>query len=153
MWLKHAVALAIVAPFVLATATPAETGFTSISTFEVILDGKAEVNDTDLPALAGDMDGSGSVKLTVDPTQEWICYDFTLDDVGTPLMAHIHRGPASANGPTVVTLFTGPGGDLSDCMPWTDKWLNRIVANPSEFYVNLYTTEFPDGAVRGQLAS
>ena len=52
---------------------------------------------------------------------------------------------------SLVTLFTGPGGNLDDCLMWTEKWLSDIVANPSSFYVNLYTTEYPDGALRGQL--
>lgn len=68
-------------------------------------------------------------------------------------MAHIHRGSSLRNGPSVVTLFTGPGGELQKCLLWTSKWLEAIVADPSRFYVQLYTTEYPDGAVRGQLAT
>jgi hypothetical protein len=49
----------------------------------------------------------------------------------------------------VVTLFTGPDGDLN-CVAWTKERLAEIVSNASNFYVNLYTTEFP--ALRGQLA-
>lgn len=28
-----------------------------------------------------------------------------------------------------------------------------VVSNPSNYYVSLYTTEYPDGALRGQLTS
>jgi hypothetical protein len=66
-------------------------------------------------------------------------------------MAHIHKAPAMSKGPTVVTLFTGPGADLDNCLIWTRKKLAEIVSDPSSFYVNLATTEFPDGAIRGQL--
>ena len=74
-----------------------------------------------------------------------------MTGVATPLMAHIHRAPPLQNGPTVVTLFTEIDGDLKGCKVWTPKQLAAIVAQPTHDYVNFYTTEFPDGAVRGQL--
>jgi hypothetical protein len=101
----------------------------------------------------GDRDGSGSVKLTVDPAGKQICYDFDLSGLATPLMAHIHRAPPSRVGPSVVTLFTGPGVDLDNCVMWREDALAEIVSDPSIFYVNLSTTEYPDGALRGQLVS
>ena len=101
--------------------------------------------------LTGDSDGAGTLLLTVDTGKAQVCYDFTLSGLATPLMAHIHKGPALQNGPSVVTLFTGPGGQLHDCLQWTDKWLTAIVADPAAFYVEVSTTEFPDGALRGQL--
>ena len=68
------------------------------------------------------------------------------------MMAHIHRGQPLRNGPSVVTLFTGMGGELEDCVLWTNKQLGAIAAEPANYYVNVYTTEFPDGALRGQLS-
>jgi len=62
-----------------------------------------------------------------------------------------HAGPPLSNGPPVVTLFTGPGAALDGCVTWLHGQLAEIVANPSSFYVNIETTEFPDGALRGQL--
>jgi CHRD domain len=117
-------------------------------TYTVPLVGQAEVNS--IHPGGGDMDGSGLVRLTIDPARKQICYDFTLSGLSTPLMAHIHRAPALRNGPTVVTLFTGPGV-LDDCVMWTEERLAEIVAHASNFYVNVYTTEYPDGALRGQL--
>jgi hypothetical protein len=119
-------------------------------TFAVPLTASAEASELQALGLAGDADGSGMVKLTVDPQSRRICYDFTLHHVATPLMAHIHKGSPNDNGPSVVTLFTGPG-DMQDCLTWTEKWVSEIAVNPAAFYVNLYTTEYPDGALRGQL--
>ena len=118
-------------------------------TFVVPLTGEAEIAG----ATAGDGDGSGLVRLTVDPEERRICYDFRLSGLATPLMAHIHRAPAASIGPSVVTLFTGPADDLRECKTWTAERLAEIVENPSNFYVNVYTTEYPDGALRGQLLS
>jgi hypothetical protein len=128
-------------------ASPAISEPRSIS---VPLTASAEASELQALGLAGDADGSGMVRLTVDPQSRRICYDFTLTNVATPRMAHIHKGTRADNGPSVVTLFTGPG-DMRDCLTWTEKWVNAIAADPSGFYVNLYTTEFPDGALRGQL--
>jgi hypothetical protein len=130
-------------------ASPSIPVTADATTYTVALSGSAKVARAQ--GWAGDMDGSGQVRLTVDLASREICYDFKLSKLATPLMAHIHRGPELGTGPSVVTLFTGPGGELSDCVMWTEKWLTQIVANPSDFYVNLYTTEFPDGALRGQL--
>ena len=119
--------------------------------FTVPLSAAAQASSLQAIGLAGDSDASGLVKLTVDPESRRICYDFTVTHLSTPLMAHIHKGATQDVGPSVVTLFTGPGGELNDCLTWTEKWLAEIVANPRHFYVNLYTTECPEGALRGQL--
>jgi len=152
MLARARVACVIFAGFVLIGATstniPAEPHARIMT---VPLSASAEVVE---PAgLAGDADASGQLKLVVDPDSRRICYDFKVAGLATPLMAHIHKGARQENGPSVVTLFTGPGGSLHDCLTWTQKWVDQIAANPAGFYVNLYTTEFPDGAIRGQLAS
>jgi len=137
------------------TATPAITRPIppDAKTYRVPLTGPQEVNPVPALGLTGDFDGSALVQLVVEPDTRQICYDFRLSGLSTPLMAHIHRGTAQHNGPSVITLFTGPGGNLHDCVTWREDQLAELVANPSNFYVNLATTEFPDGAVRGQLSS
>jgi hypothetical protein len=153
MWSRPAVALVILASNSLViAAAPSRPSLAEKAIFTVALTGGAKMSNKLKSALEGDLDGSGKVELSVDLDNRQICYDFTLANVDTPLMAHIHRGTEATDGPSVVTLFTGPGADLADCVPWTNKWLAKIVSNPSDFYVNLYTTEFPDGALRGQLS-
>ena len=147
---RFGVALIALSASALLGAAPSKPDMAGAATFTVALSGQEEVART--RKWAGDLDGSGLVRLTVDPASREICYDFQLSNLSMPLMAHIHRGPEFGIGPSVVTLFTGPGGELHDCVPWTEKRLAEIVARPSDFYVNLYTTEFPDGALRGQLA-
>jgi len=66
-------------------------------------------------------------------------------------MAHIHQGEPLQNGPPVIILFTGTGMKLADCAPSTRDQLGEILNNPSRYYVSIDTTEFPDGALRGQL--
>lgn len=145
-------ALLVCAPIALIASTASRPDRDAVRTFTVPLTGQAETSPVQPEGGSGDPDGSGLVRLSVDPASRRLCYDFTLSGVATPLMAHIHRGSELGNGPTVVTLFTGPGGELRDCLDWTPKWLAAIIADPSGFYVNVATTEFPDGAVRGQLS-
>jgi hypothetical protein len=69
---------------------------------------------------------------------------------------HIHVGPAGVNGPVVVTLFSGSTdrklivqAARLDIDPELGK---AICADPAGYYINYHTTDFPGGAVRGQLA-
>ena len=116
------------------------------------LSGAAESNVAHPGGGTGDPDARGRVTLAIDPANKQVCYRFALSGVSTPLMAHIHQGASLRNGPPVVTLFTGPGGNLADCVIWTHSQLAQIVADPSNFYVNIETTEYPDGALRGQIS-
>ncbi len=42
-------------------------------------------------------------------------------------------------------------GMLSGCVSADPVLIGQIIANPAGYYVNVHTTEFPAGAVRGQL--
>jgi hypothetical protein len=123
----------------------------AMTTYQVPLTSAAELNIAHPSGGVGDPRGSGSVTLRINPAAKQLCYDFTVSGLSTPLMAHIHQGQALQIGPPVVTLFTGPGAQLDDCVMWTHSQLAEIVANPEDFYVSIETTEYPDGALRGQL--
>jgi hypothetical protein len=141
--------IAIASTALMGASIPIVSG---VTTFTVPLSGNAESNFVHPSGGTGDPDGTGSVRLSFDPAKKQLCYNFRLSGVSTPLMAHIHQGEPLRNGPPVVTLFTGPGANLDDCVVWLRGQLSQIVSNPAGFYVNVETTEFPDGALRGQLA-
>lgn len=62
------------------------------------------------------------------------------------------RGGGWVAGPIRVTLSPPTGGTASGCLSGLDSvLLGALVANPSGFYVNVHTTDFPAGALRGQL--
>jgi hypothetical protein len=101
----------------------------------------------------GDPDGSGTAAITVNPGQEKICYELGAEDITLPAIgAHIHVGTVEVEGPVVVPL-TPPGADgrSSGCAEVSRELASEIVQNPEGYYVNVHTSDFPAGAIRGQL--
>jgi hypothetical protein len=101
-----------------------------------------------------DPDGTGAAAVTIDPVTGEICYDATVADINAPIMGHIHRGAAGINGPVVVpfTTLPAPGTPASACVTALPALAAEIVTTPANFYVNFHTTDFPAGAIRGQLS-
>ncbi|MGW2561743.1 CHRD domain-containing protein [Streptomyces sp. NPDC001514] len=111
---------------------------------EVPVQGGPAVNDPDGKAVA-------LVKVKGDRVT------FALRWKGlVPSLGHIHEGAAGKNGAVKVPLFSSAMPDTvhsaAGQVAITDAELaESIVTNPSGFYVNLHSAEFPGGAVRGQL--
>jgi hypothetical protein len=102
----------------------------------------------------GDPDGSGTAAITVNPGQEEACWELHVSDITLPATAaHIHSGAAGVAGDVVVTL-TPPdaGGFSSGCTTVEREVALDILKNPENYYVNVHTTDFEDGAIRGQLS-
>lgn len=104
------------------------------------------------PASTGDPNGSGFAHLTLNQGQGEICFDISVQNISTITLAHIHAAPAGVNGPVVVNFNPAANG-LSNCVYNIDPDLIKAIRqNPENYYVNVHTTEFPGGAVRGQLS-
>lgn len=125
--------------------------FPAEGTFTIALSGAAESNIAHPSGGTGDPNGSGTIKLVITPGDRQVCYDLRLSHVAEPLMAHILRGPTLKNGAPIVALFTGPGAPLNGCASANSGQLAEMIADPLDFYVSVATTDFPDGALRGQL--
>ncbi|MGH2750156.1 MAG: CHRD domain-containing protein [Actinomycetota bacterium] len=109
--------------------------------------------DEEVPG-PGDPDGSGNAQLGLFPNQEKVCWQIQWENIATPTAAHIHEGPAGVAGPIVVPLFltAQPGNSARGCEEDVDEALIRDIAeNPEEYYVNVHNSDFPGGAIRGQL--
>ena len=102
----------------------------------------------------GDVDGSGWSQVITTPSIGQLCYVIIVEDIRLPaIAAHIHVGPPGVAGPIVVPLQAPDAGGISGgCIDGVDPGLLRnIHENPDLYYVNVHTTDFPGGAVRGQL--
>lgn len=100
----------------------------------------------------GDPDGTGSAKITLNHGQGEVCYELTVDRIAPANAAHIHEGAADKAGPPVATLTAPAGGSSKGCVSLDKDKIKDIIQNPQHYYVNVHNAEFPDGAVRGQLA-
>jgi len=104
----------------------------------------------------GDPDGSGTATITVNPGQEEVCWEINAAGIELPATAaHIHVGAAGVAGPVVVTLSApDASGSSSGCTTVdVDRDLAKaILKNPEDYYVNVHTSVFPAGAIRGQLS-
>ena len=109
--------------------------------FDVKLLGVAEQPDV------GDPDGTGAAVLRLRKGQARVCFKLDAQNIATPTAAHIHQGGPEDSGNVVVPLGTSTG-----CVGAPRAVVNAILASPSAYYVNMHTADFPNGAVRGQLA-
>jgi uncharacterized protein (DUF3820 family) len=126
--------------------------------------GQNEVNDNG-DQVPADPNAFGVAYGT--PTDDGrFCYGAYAEGLSaTPTGFHVHEGEADTAGPVVIPLeppteistFSVPDGELtlnfvSGCVEDVDQdLLDDIADNPLDYYFNIHTEEFPDGAIRGQL--
>lgn len=99
-----------------------------------------------------DPDGTGTATVTLVGTT--VNYTINVANITLPPVGqHIHLGAAGVNGPIVIALTgTWVGGTLVGSTTTDNATANAIITNPAGWYVNVHTTDFPGGAIRGQLA-
>lgn len=102
----------------------------------------------------GAANGTGTAIVTFFPTEGAVCYQVNVSGITLPAIAeHIHHGAAGVNGPIVIPFATAPDktGYAAGCVSASPSLIQQIIANPADYYVNVHTTDFPAGAIRGQL--
>jgi hypothetical protein len=129
-----------------------------LPTYEAYLFG---IHERPLPGTTED--GTGFARIV--DRGDRIEWTLTLDDISAVTMSHIH-GPANPDGnaPVIVDLFmpataTGELNNRTESGSFTDTNSGQAVTmaalrthlNSTRAYVNVHTTEFPAGAIRGQI--
>jgi CHRD domain-containing protein len=101
----------------------------------------------------GDPNASGTASITINRGLGEVCWSISVADILLPAAAaHIHEAPVGVPGPVVVTLGPpGTDGISTGCTTADRALVKEIAKNPTAFYVNVHNSEFPDGALRGQL--
>ena len=106
----------------------------------------------------GDPDGRG--RAVVRLVGGKACFVLRWSGISAPTAAHIHTGRAGIAGPVAV-LFFEPGRNaaslpdtlnaVAGCVEVNRDLARAIAASPRDWYVNVHTADFPNGAIRGQL--
>jgi len=101
----------------------------------------------------GDPDGTGWATVKVHPAKGHLCVAMDVNNIDQATAAHIHKGTVGVKGSVVINLpVPNASGDANSCVTADMTLLKAIKNNPSEYYVNVHNTAYPDGAVRGQLS-
>lgn len=134
-----------------ATFTGAEVSQSKSYYFASVLLGRNEVRAPG--KKVNDRNGLAVAKFRIQGNRMY--YIVQWKNVSKPTAFHIHRGKAGVNGDVVIDLLSNGktrGNTSSGSVVVKDtSVLNGIKANPKNWYANLHTTQFADGAVRGQL--
>jgi hypothetical protein len=112
----------------------------------------------------GDPAGQASARVDLDPEHELACFVVSWHNLDGAVTAfHVHAAARGRVGPLWIDFFDGKhfsGADnrISGCvrvsashgMSPRDK-IQALIHDPCGFYLNIHSTEFPRGAIRGQL--
>ncbi|MEU4407398.1 CHRD domain-containing protein [Streptosporangium sp. NPDC023963] len=118
--------------------------------FSAALFGRNEVREPG--KKVNDRDGVAVAKFRISGNR--FHYIVQWRNTGRPTAFHIHRGKAGVNGPVVIDLLSNGrirGNTAAGSVSVKSSLLRDIKAKPKNWYANLHTRQFPDGAVRGQL--
>jgi hypothetical protein len=120
------------------------------TTYALTMDGSQEVPGP------GDPDGLASGTITLDDVTGDISWVINYTGLATVGAMHIHGPGGSAGSAAAVFVglaITGSPGQLAGTTNTTPANIDAIFANPTDFYVNIHTSDFSNGAVRGQLGT
>jgi LPXTG-motif cell wall-anchored protein len=107
--------------------------------------------------MRGDPNGYGGAGVVIDTARGELCFALEVHGIKLPAAAaHIHRGARGVAGPVVVPFIAPKANGKSEGCVTAENQAERdlfraISANPAGYYVNVHTSEFPMGAIRGQL--
>jgi hypothetical protein len=142
---KRLIVAALVATAALAVPMIA-TGATGITAH---LTGAQVVNPD-----GGDPDGSANVTLRVNRAKGRICFVMTYKKLsGHVTGAFLHKGGEGEIARPIVTLFEGDhASPVQACVHDLRKRIvKRLKRKPDQHYVDVDTSKYPNGAIRGQL--
>jgi hypothetical protein len=105
----------------------------------------------------GDPGGQGSGELNLNAQQQTACFTINWKGLAGEVTAlHLHVAGAGSEGPHWIDFFNdqhipGAAGKASGCVPTTADKIRAVIDNPANYYLNVHSTAFTKGALRGQL--
>ena len=123
---------------------------------EAVVEQLAETYNADLTGAqvvgTGDADGHARAEVTVADNLDEFCYDLNnVCGIAAITLVNLHRGVAGTNGPVLFNMKVSNEGVWKGCSE-PPEWLQEAVErNFTGYYIQVNTSEFPNGAIRGQL--
>lgn len=118
-----------------------DTAVNTTTNFAATLNGASETPSNSSTA-------TGTVTGTYDSTSKVL--NLTISYTGlTPTAGHIHQGAAGTNGSVIFPFSTVTSSPFNFSTTLTAAQQSNLFN--SLYYVNLHTTAFPGGEIRGQL--
>jgi hypothetical protein len=113
---------------------------------------RATLSSTEMVPAGGDRDGFARAEVSVGDEINQVCYDINdVRNLAAITGVTIHRGARGATGPMVLRLREANEGGWKNCVG-KDEWVeDRLEWSPDNYYVQIATSEYPGGAIRGQL--
>ncbi len=100
----------------------------------------------------GSPTGEGFAALVLDGAT--VYYYLWETGVAAPTAAHVHAGGVGVSGSVVVGLSpVFSNGQATGTVAVDGATVAAIAASPDQYYVNIHNADFPNGAIRGQLAA
>ena len=98
-------------------------------------------------------EGTGTAEVEINSDRNRLCYQITLERVEKVTAAHIHTGEDGRAGPVLIDLkYQGDDSGGEGCVDGIgESTLEDVSQEPANFYLNVHSEGYPDGAVRGQL--
>ena len=120
---------------------------------EATLTGEQVVPVPGDPNETGDPQGSGEARFIFYPNKNKICYTIQVLGIDRAKSAHLHEAPAGETGPVKLGLNPPQDGTSEhECIRGLgERFIKKISGNPTGYYADVHNTDYPGGALRGQL--
>lgn len=113
----------------------------------------ATLSARSLVGMSGAGTGMANAQISISREADQVCYDLRDEqNLGNVTAFMLHRGSAGANGPMLINFPKSEDGEWKGCSSASSEVLeNAIDRSPEQYYVMVHTTQYPNGAIRGQL--
>ena len=104
-----------------------------------------------------DSSATGAADMSVDTRTNVVRYMYSFKNLtGAATSAGVHQASVGENGPVAITLAKPPrsgSGAVTGVIVVASVLAADVCANPTNYYINISSTAFAEGEIRGQFAA